>query len=318
MTVGISLTNGKEAFVVADRRASGHGRKTDSFDKITPFSAPNYGGVVFGSGEGNVLLALSDKMGDIKEANLDDYVHQTHQKLNETTDFYDQLNLDFHKGEIMKKSSMIPDEKKRKQFIKSQTINAMRDYDKSKQPESNNRTDIWMVAFDKDLGKIRYHGFNNLGGFVESFIYHVITGSGSDGADAYFSQKLQGLNPKTFSTTDLAFHLMNAYSFSTMSSGVGGIPQVRIISEKGVQPLALDEEIVLTNLSGAYLSEFNNNLTASKTKEIISNVLKKEKLVYKDISSMLDLNEKALTTMAIPYGTWQERANMNYVENHKE
>ncbi len=55
MTVGITLTNGLEAVVIADSRVSGYDRQSDSVNKMSVFTGEKYSGVIFGSGNGNFV-----------------------------------------------------------------------------------------------------------------------------------------------------------------------------------------------------------------------------------------------------------------------
>jgi len=66
MTVGIYLSNGLEAAIITDSRASGWGRQSDSnVDKMGTFSRKDYHGVIFGTGGSNLVLEVINNSSSI-------------------------------------------------------------------------------------------------------------------------------------------------------------------------------------------------------------------------------------------------------------
>ena len=126
----------------------------------------------------------------------------------------------------------------------------------------------------------------------------------------YFATKLQGINARRLNVSDMAFFVTNAYSLSTVNLGVGGMPKIAKISEDGSKVLDPEKTRVLGNLSGGYLSEFNPELTAQKTREHFATILgEDQRSCYETVANMLGLNTKTLTTTYIRLSSWQDRAN---------
>ena len=77
------------------------------------------------------------------------------------------------------------------------------------------------MAFDKELGRIRTFGLSELA-VIPLESAHIEIGSGHDGANLYFSAKLQALDAKKLTVPQLAFFAMNAsWVLAVVDRGVG-------------------------------------------------------------------------------------------------
>jgi len=78
MTVGIYLSNGLEAAIITDSRASGWGRQSDSnVDKMGTFSRKDYHGVIFGTGGSNLVLEVINNLQRNIGKTLDEFANST-------------------------------------------------------------------------------------------------------------------------------------------------------------------------------------------------------------------------------------------------
>lgn len=315
MTVGIALTNGLEALVITDSRVSGSGRQSDSVNKMGEFSHNNYSGVIFGTGDGSFIKGIIDNLKGIKGENLDEYVKSIQRKFKGTIDDIDNEVIGCQRDEIRKKSGIIDDDRRRKKFVQQETAELLQRYDRNKQ-DPQNSTFFVIAAYDKNQNKIRLFSLN-WATHQEVNMNHVEIGSGNDAANLYLGTKLQGIDTKKLSADELRFFLTNAYCMSTVNEGVGGTPKIAKVSKDDLDVMPLDKTRGLVNLSGAYLSELNPNLSPSETigyfKEIINNPRPK----YGKISKLLGINKQTLIGTYIPYSSWQERAN-NKIFNGKK
>ena len=308
MTVGVVLTNGLEAVVIADSRVSGFGRQSDSVNKMGVFSSENYSGVIFGAGNANLIEEVIKYANQFSGENLKDFISAAQLQHKSSVDNNDMAYLRYLKGEIDKKAdTMFADEAERNQFIQQQTAMAIQQYEQFKNnPEG--QTSFILTAFDRSRKKIR-NFFINTNTYDENFLDRIEIGSGSDGANMYFVTKLQGLDITKLSLSDMAFFVTNAYSQSTINQGVGGTPKIAIVSEDGTVVLDVKKSRVLANISGAYLAEFPaSGLSHSRTRSYFSEVLGGSPR-YGIIAQVLGLNKETLTTTYIPFSSWQERAN---------
>jgi len=340
MTVGISLTHGKrlEAIVITDSRASSSVRHSDSVNKIGCFESDNYNGVIFGSGNANHVEGIIKTLDYIAAPDLNDFVKKIQLNHAERVNSLDKSVLDVQKSEIAKKASLLlPDMKyfnfdkdlahipeserqnfmaqfarmiqqKYDQFVENEIKSVMQRYDNHKQ---QNGSTFILVAYDKKSNVIRQWQIDEVT-TNELFSDHIEIGSGSDGANMYLATSLQGINPASqLNTDDLLLFTLNAYNSSTMNHGVGGRPKIYRVSKDGNYLFPDEETNVLVNLSGAYLSKFDEeNLTTKLTKELISHVISEHKN-YGNISKCLGLNVDTLKTLTIPYSSWQNRVNQN-------
>ncbi len=248
---------------------------------------------------------------------MDEFVSSVHRKHKVSVDNNDTGYLNFLKGEIDKKAhAMFKDESERNQFVHQQMAESIKQYEQFKHnPE--NQTGFILTAFDSTTGKIR-NFFINIMGDYENSQDHIEIGSGIDGANIYFATKLQGLDVKTLTVSDMAFFVTNAYSQSTVNQGVGGTPKIAIVSKDGSAVLDVEKSIVLANISGAYLAEFPaNGLSHNWVRGCFREVLAEKEPRYDIIAEVLGLNRETLATTYIPFSSWQERANKQLFPNHK-
>ena len=308
MTVGISFTNGLEAIVIADSRASQSGRQSDSFDKMGEFNHSSYHGVIFGAGDGNLFGGVIKNLKFEDRKTLDDYVSAIQEAHKQRIDRSSKSYLESQKAEIHKKASLLPKGSKRQQFVNKEIAKVLQAYDQSMQ-DPQNQTVFVVVAYDNQKQRIRQFQMH-FTGYSENYTDHIEIGSGADGANMYFMTRLQGVDSKKLNSADLAFFVVNGYSLSTVNQGVGGTPKMVHITAEKNEIIDGDRTRVLANLSGAYLAEFPVPvLTRASTKNLMNEVLNEENPRYEDIAKTVGLNEIALKTALIPYSVWQERAN---------
>ena len=306
MSVGIAFTNGLEAIAITDSRASGSGRQTDSVDKMGEFHGDKYVGVVFGTGIGNLIEGVIRNLSGFSAENLDGFVELVHKDYKDRLDNYDNSYLASMIVEIEKKARLIENEKERKQFTKQKVSEVMQKYDKSK---SEWATYFVLIGYDNEKGRVRLFTFDQFINYEERTNHREI-GSGADGANLYLSTKLQGVDSSKLGLADLAFFALNAYATSTVNQGVGGTPKIARISREGCEIIPAEKTVVLVNLSGAYLSEFNasvldHELIRSRFEEILDC----DHPEYKIMAQEVGLSEDTLRTTYIPLSSWQERAN---------
>ncbi len=347
MTVGISINQGNrlESIVVTDSQVSSSGRQSNSVNKLGEFSAEKYHGVVFGSGNGNLIEGLIRTLGELKGETLDEYITEIHSAHQTREDQADRAYLDSQRKEIEKKASLMliehkiksitknaeqfPEEQREK-FIHQQMMIAQQQYDqtveqeikmviqKYNQVKQQNSTSFVIVAFDKEINKIRQWHISQ-SRYQELFMDHIEIGSGADGSNMYLATNLQGIHSETeLNTADLTFFALNAYNSSTINQGVGGRPKVIRVSKDGNTLLSGKQINTLENLSGAYLSRFDEKrLSSRKTRNYMRDILSNKQHIYNFIADALELNVEALTTVGLPYSCWQERANQKLFNGKK-
>ena len=95
MTVGISLTNGKEAIVIADSRstASNGGRQSDSAEKILQYKGSLYHGFLLEAGVANHTMATYIRVRGSSYDSLDFLVDAVRASHAEVLDRQDEDNI---------------------------------------------------------------------------------------------------------------------------------------------------------------------------------------------------------------------------------
>lgn len=316
MTVGLYFTNGLEAIVITDSRVSGSGRQSDSVDKMGEFSHDNYSGVIFGTGDGNILLGVFDYLGDISTDSLDKFVKSVHDKYRVKINHSDNQFLEKEKLEVEKKSILIPGRKERNKFVQQMKSDILNKYDRFKHDPSS-QTPLMLVANDESKGKVRMF-YMTFDGVDELFSSHVEIGSGRDGSNIYLGTKLQGVDAKILASHELAFFAANAYCNSTINQGVGGLPKIAKLSREGVEILPTEKSVALINLSGAYLAGFNHDkLSPESTIGLFNAIINYKRPPYSRVAKILDIKESTLITAYIQYSSWQERANKKLFNRNK-
>ena len=210
------------------------------------------------------------------------------------------------KNEAFKKASLYPEGEEKEKFIKRELVQIRKSFERNKRETASY---FILVAYDQQSNKARIFYINSQRQ-IEDPKGHQEIGSGMDGANLYLVSKLQGTDTRKLSEIELAFYVVNAYSLSTVNQGVGGTPRIARISKNGCNMLPTERTIALTNLSGAYLAEFpGSDLSTNIMREHIKEIMDAENPNYDAIAEKLRLNNDTLTTMCIPYSSWQERAN---------
>ncbi|MCK4589687.1 MAG: hypothetical protein KAT77_04530 [Nanoarchaeota archaeon] len=312
MTVGISFTNSLEAIVVTDSRVSSYGRKSDSVEKVGKFEHEKYHGVIYGSGGGNIIRGVIENLDKVQGRDLEEFVEDIHQREKRRENKFEEDYLKRQKTEIQKKAKLITNPDEKKEYIKQETARLIQNFEQSKK-DPQYTTSFILTAFDKESKKIRHFAISAQG-YNELFQDHIETGSGTDGADSYFSTKLQGIDSKKLESKDLAFFAINAYSFSNINQGVGGRPKIVQITDEEVKMIDSEKTNVLMNLSGAHLSEHPEGYSNQATRDHMGQTLNGNPN-YQKIADVLKLNQDTLKTTAIPYSSWQERSNLKRFGN---
>ncbi|MBS3146722.1 hypothetical protein J4471_03425 [Candidatus Woesearchaeota archaeon] len=307
MTVGISLSNGLESIVITDSQSTyGEYRESASSNKLGQFKSSNYHGVIFGTGSANIHHSITSRLNNFEGEKLDEYVQSINSYLFSQEETNSANYLKGKEREIHRKAIIIVNDEERKNFVSQQTLIALSDYDKLK---SQNPTYFVLVAFDILSNKIRKFVIDS-NMVPEQFHSHMEIGSGSDGANFYFTTKLQGVDTSKLQPAELTFFVCNAYCLSTINTGVGGTPKIASVNKDGVHIISVGKTRALTNLSGAYLSEFRGKrLFAQKTLEFFEEILNTDSPNYDKISKYIGVSKNTLISTEIPYSNWQERAN---------
>ncbi len=314
MTVGISLSNGLEAVIVTDTRASTQSRHSDMIEKSAEFKADHYHGTLFGSGLANLVLEVFSALPGLSSDDLDlaQYATKVQGFLKEKRDGADRKIIAAMKEDIHKRAEIFATDEERKAYIKQETERALKEYEGHQECSHHGKdpiraTNFVLVGFDAKSSRVR--GFTIYSsGLMEVFSPQLMTGSGTDGADMYFQMKLQGIDTKNLTIAELVLHALNAYGYATVNEGVGGTPKIVHVSRGGIVVVPRDNVAAVSNLCHAYLAGFDTKLDRATTLDLVNEGLK-ESPRYDGIAQLLALNVETLTTMAIPYSTWQERAN---------
>jgi hypothetical protein len=308
MTVGIALTNGLEAVVMTDVRASGNGRQTDSAEKMAEINSENYCGVIFGSGRADYIVHILNSINRFTgESRPDDFLRQLYAHY--TTEVRNDLDehLTELKRDIQDKAKLIDIEKDREEYVRNSLKDIFARSDKMK--EDAGRTSFRVALYDRAEQRIRFFGFGPFG-HGESAFNHMMTGSGTDAADLYVEKKLQGVKTRSLGRTELTFFVANAYSESTINQGVGGTPKLAFVSNKGVEVVSDCKTIAIANLSAGYLADINPALNIKNVQKSIDLLFADQKGAFERIAKQLHIADpKAIKELYVPYSSWQERAN---------
>jgi hypothetical protein len=314
MTVGIALTNGLEAIIITDSRASGFGRESDSIRKMGEFLNDNYFGVIFGTGDADSILGIIKNLALITEEDLDRYVLTLQSIYKNNFDKEKNQYFASIKDQINQKASLIENAEEKEHYVRKEINKIIESYEQSKRQEGF----LAILAYDKQKKKIRKHTISS--SYVhENYSDHIEIGSGSDGANLYLSNKLQGVEASKLKINDLLFFALNSYSSSTVNIGVGGTPIIARVSEEGCDFLSAENINTIGNVSGAYLSEYpNSHLNFNSTRKILNDIMNGNNLDFIKIAKNIGLNEQTLKNTYIPYKSWQETANRMHFNNIKK
>jgi len=306
MTVGIILTNGLEAIMLSDCCANTNGRLSRSFNKLATFAQTNFHGAICGSGDGNILGGMKTEL-RIKSQTLDRYIHLLAREYIKLEDSQDRSQLHYAKREIRKRAIVVTATKSKKEFIESEIGNLLQQYSEHKE-EGHAESRVLVAAYDCQEEKIRLFSIGSKG-LKESFQDRDWTGSGRDASGVYFASKLNGVDTSKMTVEQMLYTVVNAYSLSSINEAVDGTPKIALLSSKGNPVLSAEKSRVLTNLSGAYMSELlMGQLTPIQIIQYFKQILGNNPR-YDRIAKMLGMSEEKLTGTVIPYAAWQEEAN---------
>jgi hypothetical protein len=312
MTVGITLTNGEEAIAITDKRVSAMYRKSDSINKMGIFNANNnnYSGVLFGTGLANPIEGIIKGIYNCKSKNLEKFSQDIYLKYRTMLNKADHHWLNTQYEELEKKAMLFTDAQEQAEEIYKGKQEVIANYNEYK---AENFSDFMVVGYDKLSANRKIRIFRvTENGSNEQYADHHEIGGGYDGANIYLWNKLQGLDLSKLSFSDLAFFSINAYSSSTVNSGVGGSPKIAKISKKGCEILSPEKTNFLVNLSGAYLAQINSKMNRDPIREFFDEILQKTNPNYEKIAKNYELNADVMKQIYIPYSSWQEKSNQNF------
>ncbi len=308
MTVGIMITNGLEAVVLTDTKSTMYGRESASATKYGTHAIPEVGNVsVFGAGNGNHVLGVLKNL-EVPSASLDQYVAAIQGMYRQRLDAEEATYLQNARQDVLKKAILSVDETDSAKVVQSLMEMERQKFEQYVR-DPNNQASFVMVAYDQAAQKIRTFYFGRQG-FQEAFTDHVEIGSGADGGQMYLGTKLQGLKAKDLKLQELVFFAVNAYGLASINSGVGGTPDITLITRDGIKELEDDKVTALTNVSGAYLAELNPaGLNVQKAKDIFTGILQNDEDAYAQAEELMGIAKKTLKQYRIPYSNLQEQAN---------
>ena len=254
-----------------------------------------------------LLVGINEKLKELEGDSLDEFVYSIVESACDVINMDDLSYVYNLKTNIAKKMELLDEDSPyREDFFLEQIVDGLENYDGRKQEE---RSCLFgLIAFDNNEGGVRQFLIDPYNS-DEMYLGHVEIGSGSDGADLYFSTKLQGLDRTNLSMEELLFFACNGYNFSTVNTGVGGIPKIAHVLENECKILSLNQSIALANLSGAYLSRHPNLGSVPETLDFIEGILEEDKENYERLSEKLEISRKNLQTFLIPYSSWQQNVN---------
>jgi hypothetical protein len=291
------------------------GRESNSFDKMGQFEHEKYHGVIFGTGDGNTAMEIIEWMAKLENDTLEGFVEAIKGQHSKVTREEYRAWMQAAYDDARLRSMLIQDEKEREEYMnrqKSEISSALEKY------KRDSRTYFRAVAFDKDAKRIRkFHIDANYCREITS--HHVEIGSGSDAANLYFSAVLQGVDPKKLTdVADLAYFAANAYSMADVNSGVGGVPKMAHIRESGCTIVGPRKTKAIANVSGAHSARYNEAmLTSSGARAFLGAILGNDEPEYGQIAGALGICVNTLTTVYVPFSSWQERANADLFPNGK-
>lgn len=329
MTVGITITQGEglEGIVITDSKVTSMlDRESNSVNKIgliQPNNDRNFHGVLYGAGSGHVVAQAIKSIANIDSNNIEAFAeeigknwrenyHAVERKIRENLkkEAYNRASL-YLTGDI---ENATESEKQRYNENLYRRLNEVESHLGELIKGFNGN--LLLVGYDKNKNKIRKFGIQRLGE-EELFAEHIEIGSGADGANFYFSEKLQGIPlDAKLGTEELLFYAVNAYNASNMNQGVGGRPRIVNVNKESNKEFTPEQTRMLVNLSSAYLSEIKQEeLTRTDTVEFIKRIMENDKDAYKEITKILDPQHDLLSRMIIDPSSWRESANHEYYKS---
>lgn len=310
MTVGIALTNGREAIVIADSRSTsaGNSRQSDSAEKLLQYQGDSYCGFLLEAGFANHTEATYAELKGKGYDSLDHLVEAVRAVYGDVLDRHDKNYILSQKKEIKKKAMVLDSEEAQAKYIAQETERLLQMFGQRKQNDQGYNSCFAAAGYDKHAERVRLFWINeNVS--TEIHMPYILLGSGADAAHLYFTGKLQGLKGGVLTVEDIGFHALNAHAFATLNTGVGGTPLIGIIDREKKRVVNVSRAIAAVNISGAYLAEGHEKLTQTRAKEYIASSLYERRPRYKAIARELGINAETLTSLIIPYSSWQEKAN---------
>jgi hypothetical protein len=336
MTLGLFISTGLEAVVLADSMVTAHGsRHILGGVKLASFKDEGYHGAVFTAGGANLATAVFSWLEQVKPelkvtenaANkkpdvFRNYVNLLYTRYAGMISELDEQFLSTRRAEIIKKTNLLVNDEQRLKYFNDEIGKLMQEFDQLKK-EPSRFASFYFVAFDESAKRIRcmYMDKDGVSEFFESGTY---IGNGFDCAQVKHQLALVEADLSKFSYTELVFYTLLGFHAGTLNTGVGGIPKIAYVSQKGPQILTEEQTIALINLTGAYMAEvkgLGKEATIGYVEKILDSkhepnknesnqVESSQNTAYKEIAEILGLTSLVLTKLYIPFTSWQARENM--------
>ncbi|MFH1455595.1 MAG: hypothetical protein ABIF40_01455 [archaeon] len=291
MTVGLCLSNGKEAFVLTDRLRS---QNTEGGYHATKQSSK------FGK-KSSLILSCSGN------SDLNQLLHEEDMTFGSLDDFnkiiHGFIENYFH-------DYLVQSERGKKSFLinlsdKGHKKGRKREHLKLTQKEIDEVIQHTSMVVGVENNKIRIYQVNVKGPRrlkVQTLNKH---GSGMYMARRYLNSFMSGVNFESLSNQNMALHIMSAYSYAQLMTSVGGTPDLHSIDTKGtIYNYNLAQRCAMSNVASARMVQ---TVGLAQARWMFDSIFQEKD--YDDIARTLNLTETTLTTTTIPYLSWQERVN---------
>ncbi len=314
MTVGISFTNGLEAVVITDRRVSMGSRQSDSVNKLAIFDGQmQYRGVVFGAGNASFVNQILSSVGDVSASNFSEFTQVLFRKDQIFWQNYVQSFIESNRGDVYLKGLLLPSDEERQKFAQGEAQRLIQEIDRAKQSPDYN-VQIAIVGFDDASGSIRQFYLDHCR-MSELVRDNFQIGSGVDGSNIYFAEELQGIDSSKLKMEELLYFALNSYSLASIDAGVGGTPNIVLLSKEGAKPVPRNPTVAMANLVGAERAGIARKALSGRSQvvELISGLLEGTAEAYSCAAKSMGVNENTLTGIYIPPASWKEASNaMDY------
>ena len=244
MTLGVVLSNGKEAAVLTDRRVIEHDRKDDSVVKFKRYRAHGYHGILFWAGSRELSQTAINRSKDSQPDDFAcnrDYIHHIKGALGSILREKQEEYLSDAMDSIDSSAASVPDDE-REQFVKKERAQAEQSaegyrrrivpvfgfcaFEKnqyhSEHRETESGEDVQHIGL-----KIRLLEQEKYKRITSNFL--VIGAAGGD-ADSYLRSEGASSDTSDMDLSELVFHVMKAYTTSLYRYDVGGTPDLNLVT----------------------------------------------------------------------------------------
>jgi len=298
MTVGLCLSNGKEAFVLADLAMSVGSDVGLIGKKISVNLGKKSSAILCGCGDGNLTQLLVEEDFDYTFGTLEEFRKTIHDYiddyiLNEVSNTLEGekgLSISLETGKITKTHDDAKGKKNQIQ-ISNDRIEKICSYTGLVVGAENNKLKVYKIKRGSSE-RVNLLDLNR-------------TGAGLTKARNYNYLFMPGIDLEKCNNTDLALQVMSAYCFSESITSVGGTPELYSLDKEGsVYNYNLTQRCAMFNVAAARLT---GQINMPQANWMFDSLLHDKD--YNEIARSLDLTPTTLTTTTIPYLSWQERVN---------